>query len=250
MGFLIQYIAQYSAWIYAICGLVALYHIYKTWQVRSERRQALFSLEREKAMRDLFGILFVAIVLLLVMGGTYFSSEILARAIALEENVRPLATATPIIIQSPPTPLPTAEIPTATLVITATIAPTSVPVEVQEEVVPDTPTAVSVAAPVCPDPRAQLTSPGSGAVLSGSVSVLGTATHEAFQFYKLEYATGADAQDGFVYLAGGNGPINNGVLGQFDSNNLANGIWTLRLVVVDTTGNFPPPCAVTINIQN
>jgi hypothetical protein len=31
---------------------------------------------------------------------------------------------------------------------------------------------------------------------------------------------------------------------------LGNGTWTLRLIVVDQTGNFPLPCQVTITVQN
>ncbi|MEM7125860.1 MAG: hypothetical protein AAF702_06015 [Chloroflexota bacterium] len=254
MGFLIQYIAQYSPWIYAICGLVALYHIYKTWQVRSERRQALFSLEREKALRELFSILFVSILILFIMGITYFSSEILAPEIESQSTIRPISTSTPIVIQSPPTPLPTVQIPTETSIITATIAtPIPTPVEVViEEAVPDTPTPVPapVVTSVCPDARAQLNAPPSGTTVSGLISFSGSAIHEQFQFYKLEYAPGANAQEGFVYLSGGNSPVTNGLLGQFESANLTNGNWTIRLVVVDTTGNFPPPCGITLNVQN
>lgn len=259
MVLLIQYIAIYAPWIYAICGLVALYHIYKTWQVRSERRQALFSLEREKALRDLFSILFICLLLLFVMGLTYFSTEVLARAIQQEEIIRPLATPTPLVFEAPPTATPTETL-TATLPITTTLVtvdstPTLVP-EVEAEV-PPTETPVPppepppVVASVCPDPRAQLTSPASGTTVSGQVSLSGSATHEQFNYYKLEYAPGANADDGFVYLSGGSAAVAGGTLGSFNSAAvLSNGTWTIRLVVVDSTGNFPPPCKVTINVQN
>ena len=81
MAFIIEALATYASYIYAACGLVALYHIYKLWQVRSERRQAVFSLEREKAVRELFAIFYVAMILLAVMGGTYFVSTTLAEAV-------------------------------------------------------------------------------------------------------------------------------------------------------------------------
>lgn len=250
MGFLIRYIDIYAPWIYAICGLVALYHIYKTWQVRAERKQALFSLEREKAMRDLFNILFVSIVLLLVMGATYFSSQVLARALEFEETIRPIDTPTAIVIPIPPTPLSTPIVEVSEPTSTPSAVPTEAPEQVVEEIVPDTPTPEPLFSPTCPDPRAQLASPAVGQTIAGQVTVSGTAIHEKFQYYKLEYAAGANAQGGFVYLVGGNSPVNSGVVGRFDSTALANGVWTLRLVVVDTTGNFPPPCSVTINVQN
>ncbi|MEZ4720132.1 MAG: hypothetical protein R2851_29220, partial [Caldilineaceae bacterium] len=81
-------------------------------------------------------------------------------------------------------------------------------------------------------------------------AVVGSATHDAFQYYKVEYAPGANADSNFGYLVGGNAPVVNGVLGNVDTNTLGNGAWTLRLIVVDQTGNFPPPCKVTINVQN
>ena len=258
MVLIVQYIAIYAPWIYALCGLVALYHIYKTWQVRAERRQALFTLEREKALRDLFNIFFVSLLLLVVMGITYFSSEVLARAIERDETVRPLATPTRIVIDIPPTPLSDASLPEATATLTVTVdIPTVVPTEAAQEIIPDTPTPAVAEAPpqaiapsACPEPGVQLTSPANGATVSDQVDLLGTATHGQFQYYKLEYAPGANAQGGFVYLAGGNAAVSGGLLERFDSTSLANGAWTLRLVVVDITGNFPPPCAVTVNIQN
>lgn len=265
MGFLIHYLSIYAPWVYAICGLIALYHIYKLWQVRAERRQAIFSLEREKALKDLYHIFFVCMVLLSVMGLTYFSSTVLARAVdpIVAEALAPAPTPLNGLPTPSPTPLPATPTPLATPTPSETDeedAPdeggetedvaTDIEPVVTEVVPPtDTPAPV-VAAPACPDPRAVLTSPGNGAVVSGLVSVSGTATHEQFQYYKLEYAPGGGASEGFVYLAGGNSPVSGGVLGTFDSAALGNGTWTLRIVVVDLTGNFPPPCQVTITVQN
>ena len=67
MGVVFQVVATYAPYIYLACGLVALYQLYRLWQVRGERRQAVFSLEREKAVRDLSGIFSVAVILLAVV---------------------------------------------------------------------------------------------------------------------------------------------------------------------------------------
>ena len=60
MGMVIQSVANYAPWIYAICGLVALYQLYKIWAVRAERKQAAATADanrarfgRSKAERDL-----------------------------------------------------------------------------------------------------------------------------------------------------------------------------------------------------
>ncbi len=107
-----------------------------------------------------------------------------------------------------------------------------------------------VLAPSCADSRAALFRPGQNEVVRGVVNIIGRATHESFQYYKIEYAPGANASGGFVYLTGGNNPVENGVLASVDTTALGNGEWTLQLVVVDQTGNWPPPCQVTITIQN
>lgn len=256
MGIIIQYVATYAPWIYATCGLVALYHIYKIWLVRSERRQAVFSLEREKAIRDTYSIFAVAMLLLLVMGLTYFVSTTLATAVEpLVSEARAPTPPLPFVPTPTNTPLPTTPTATITPEVDAALVVTETPVEeaATPEVTAEPPTPVpapAVVAPACADERSTFIRPGNNETVRGMLNVIGTATHEQFQYYKVEFAPGADASDGFVYIAGGNGPVINNVLASFDTNALGNGAWTLRLVVVDQTGNFPPPCRVTINVDN
>jgi hypothetical protein len=147
-----------------------------------------------------------------------------------------------------PTSTPTEPAPTAT----------PVPVEPEATEVPlptATPTATPepvAAAPVCPDPHAVIVSPGVGETVSGTVNILGTATHENFLYYKLEYAPGenVDPDATFSYLADARVQVTGGLLASFDSTNLANDAYTLKLTVVDNSGNFPPPCTVSIVVAN
>lgn len=144
----------------------------------------------------------------------------------------PAATATPIPDETEPEVEPTeAPLPTAT--------PTATPEPV-------------AAAPVCPDPRAVIVAPGVGQVLSGTVNILGTATHENFQYYKIEYAQGenVDPNATFSYLADARVQVTGSLLATFDSADFANGAYTLKLTVVDNSGNFPPPCTVSVVIAN
>ncbi len=80
MGVLIQILATYAPYIYLVCGLVALYQLYRLTQVRADRRQAVFSLERERAVRSLYSIFTIALILVAVMGVTYFASSTLPKA--------------------------------------------------------------------------------------------------------------------------------------------------------------------------
>ena len=256
MAFLIQYVADAAPWIYFLCGVAALFQFYRTWQVRAERRQAIFSLERDKAVNDLYDIFVRAIVILCIMGVTYFISTILSDAVEplVERTLEPTPQAVVLLPTPTNTPLPVTETPTSAPTAKpedATAAtPQSTPVLLEQP-----PTATPVPAPavapaLCPDARACILSPGNGAVVSGVVSLIGTAQNDFFNFYKLEYAPGNDASQGYAYFAGGQSPVVGGLLGSLDSPALANGVYTLRLVVVDTSGNYPLPCRVTISVQN
>lgn len=261
MRIIIQYITTYAPYIYAVCGLFALIQIYRLWQVRAERRQAVFTLEREKAVHELYNIFSVAMLLLVTMGVTYFFSRTLA--VAVDPTIlTPVATATPgLTIASNITNTSSISDITNLLVATntplpATIAPTLTPLPTSPTpivTVPPAATPVSAPAPivqqpVCADARAVILRPGDNERVSGTITIIGTATHEKFNFYKIEYAP-AGTQS-FSYLGGGDSPVINGGLYSFSSTALGNGAWTLRLVVVDQTGNFPPPCQVTIQVQN
>lgn len=253
MAFLIQYVADFASWIYAVCGGVALYQLYKAWHVRIERRQAVFSLEREKAMGDLYKIFLTAVLLLVAMGSTYFVSTTLADAVqaVVAESLDPTSpvlsvptlTATPLPATPTPTVTPTA--PPAAAAVQEAAQP------VNPVVLPPTATPVpAVAQPICPDSRAVILSPGAGQIVSGSVSIQGTAVHEDFWYYKLEFAPGNGANGSFGWFDGGENQVRNGYLGSFNSGAVANGTYTIRVVSVDSSGNFPPPCLVTITVQN
>ena len=121
-----------------------------------------------------------------------------------------------------------------------------------------------VTSPNCPDPRAVIALPVDGETVAGIVEFAGTATHENFWYYKLEYlpiseetAEGEEAGEGtptselqFAFLADAQVQVADGQLSAIDTTELDNGLYTIRLTVVDNTGNFPPPCIVTISVQN
>jgi hypothetical protein len=279
MGIVIQSVANYAPWIYAICGLVALYQLYRIWAVRAERKQAVFSLEREKAINDTYSILAIALILLMTMGFTYFVSNTLAAAVGplVEQAINPTPPLPSLDILVTPTNTPLPVTPTATRtptppsslgittggitteVTTAEETASEGTASENEEGTPtpvlETPTPTPVPAPVvvapsCPDQRALLIRPGENEVISGDFNVIGSATHESFHFYKIEAAAGADAAGGWQYIGGGQSPVTSGFLTTVNTRSLTNGVWTLQLVVVDQIGNFIPPCKVTVTVQN
>jgi LysM repeat protein len=93
-----------------------------------------------------------------------------------------------------------------------------------------------------------LTFPWQGASLSGIIRAKGTADHEEFGYYKLEYRR--NGLDDWHYITGAENPVHNGGLGEWDTRTVENGPYTFRLVVVDRTGNYPPPCEITVRVSN
>ncbi len=90
--------------------------------------------------------------------------------------------------------------------------------------------------------------PKQGERVFGFVPIIGTATHENFKFYKLEYGAGSHPTT-WSWFAGGEMQVWNGTLGVLNADSLASGTYTVRLTVVDQTSNYPPPCEVTIVVS-
>ncbi len=178
----------------------------------------------------------------------------------------PEATATPVtvavvpIVEPTATPIPPTPVPSPT---PAALEPTATPAEVAQPVVEQPtaevlvePTPVDAAPtpefppPLCKDERTVILSPGMNQQVQGQVTISGTVFHDDFWYYKLEFAPGANASEGFVYFAGAERQITGGELARLNSAALGNGTYTLKLTVVDNAGNFPPTCQVTIRVEN
>ncbi len=106
--------------------------------------------------------------------------------------------------------------------------------------------AVPLSGGVCPSANVSITSPGSGATLSGTFTVYGTARQngEPFQYYRLEIRPAFSEVYNFVDSK----PVQvvNGVLGSINAKRFGNGAHYLRLTVVNNTGNYPDECIIPI----
>jgi LysM repeat protein len=90
--------------------------------------------------------------------------------------------------------------------------------------------------------------PTEGVSLAGVVQAKGTAKIDNFWYYKLEYRH--DGLDGWHYVTGAETPVEGGILGEWNTTQVSDGRYFFRLVVVDRTGNYPPPCEVVVNVNN
>jgi len=86
------------------------------------------------------------------------------------------------------------------------------------------------------------------AVLKGPVEVRGSASIDKFDYYKFEIRLPGATDWSTLQLF--RQPVTDGVLGIWDTSALPAGAYTFRLVVVDRTGNYPPPCEVPVTIEH
>jgi hypothetical protein len=97
----------------------------------------------------------------------------------------------------------------------------------------------------------RITAPGLNQIVQGNLAVRGTAGGASFQFYKVEVGPGSNPREHEWTVVGQlhYSAVANGVLETFNGGSYPAGTYTLRLVVVDQTGNYPEPCRVTITVQ-
>lgn len=83
-----------------------------------------------------------------------------------------------------------------------------------------------------------ISTPASGATVSGDVPIIGTAVIDPFQRYELYYKLEPSGDDAYIYFDGGTNQVTNGQLAIWRTANLAPGTYSIRLRVVKTDGNY------------
>jgi hypothetical protein len=242
--FLLDLIEQRTIWLYILCLVVILYNLRGYLMARSDRVNTIFPVEREVAAHKegralsniglMLGVAVVATALRFYVAPT----------IDIEELVEPTPTVGLLIATSTPTATPVVMSPTAT----PRPSPTRPPAVVVATAVP--PAATPLPAPICPDANTCITSPRNNTTVSGVIAIQGTANHAQFQFYKVEHGVGETPNDWHSIGSIVRSPVVDGVLLSFNTASLPNGVYWLKLTVVDITGNFPAPYGVRIVVEN
>jgi hypothetical protein len=251
MASLLQIIVDYAGLIYLGCVVGAVLYFREIFAARQDRRQSLYSLEREAAnSRAVRGALMI-LVLGLLAGATYVLSTYVAPT--LETN-QPTPTPTLPFLLTTETPAPTLQPsptrtphPTLTPIGAAAAGPIA-PTATAESPSPSPPPLPPAS---CPDPNVQLVAPVPGQTFNGSIQLRGTADTPNFAFYKFTLkgpATGEVAQTAGEVVRE---PRRDAVLGDIDGAALLAqpGVYVISLIVVDNTGNEFPACAVSVIIQ-
>jgi hypothetical protein len=222
----LQFFRDYEIWIYVILGVLALWQIRKFALSWEELRGAFFGLEREAAQSRV-NTAATLIVLFILMAVVEFT--LITFVVPTIPGANPLPTttldllATPTTTLSPPTQNPN-----------GTQAATPTPMEV-------------LAAEGCTAGQINLISPTNGSKVSGSVTILGSANTPNFGFYTLQIARPGDVI--WLPILVGQQPINNDILGTWDTSSLTPGEYMFKLVVTDNVGNGLDPCAIQVLVE-
>ena len=80
------------------------------------------------------------------------------------------------------------------------------------------------------------------------VEISGTATHPIMLYWKIEYRT--DGNTNYAMLNNGDVSLTNDILARLSTKTLPNGVYWLRLSVVQKDGNYAVPCEIRIIIAN
>ncbi len=243
----LRFIADYQWWIYAVLAVVLVFYLRRAIASRQQGVRSIFKLEQEQLHLKYRRSVMISAVVLLVMVSIFMLGNPLRLTPAVTPEPSPSVTTGPLLA---PTLTPTAPPPTITTTATATRVPPTPPNRptATVQVVVATPVP-AVRPPACPDPNRRITSPGINQAVQGSVPVRGTADHPNFDYYKVEVGTGTNPGQWTVVGDLHRAPVSGGVLETFNAAAYPPGVYTIRLVVVDKTGNFPEPCQVTVTVQ-
>ncbi len=206
-------IASLQGWIYTLLALAALVYLRLAVQSNAEVRSSLFGLERERGAARRSRALAMLGLIGLAGLATFLVSTFLVPSVP--------AVARPTLV------------PTISLLTTATEA-------IGGTVVPQAPDSTG-----CLNPTATISSPSGGAQIQGLVEIRGSANIPNFAFYKIEIKASDSSANWQVITAGTESKVEN-LLGVWDTSLVINGVYLLQLVVTDTAGNAPLPCALEV----
>jgi hypothetical protein len=243
----LELVGQYQWWLYGLMGAVLLFFLRRALLARQEGARSIFKLEQEQCRTRYNRSVSIAAVIVLLMAAVFvLSNPVLPSAAPETPEPTPTETSGPLLA-STLTPTPPPATMTTTPTPTQTRPPRPVrPTETPDLIITETPV---VAPAACPNPNVRITFPGVNQAVRGNVSVRGTASWPDFQYYKIEVGQGTNPDQWTVVGQLHQTPVVGGVLETFNSDAYPAGLWTLRLVVVDNTGNYPEPCRVTVQVQ-
>lgn len=230
----ILWIARYHQWLYLGLSVLGLLQLLLWIRAQHRLSYTLFGLERETVIAARSRSAAMIFIVLLVLAAMALLNTFVAPNLTVLFGAPPtptpgLATSTPAPTATLPLALPGFETPTQELNLEPTATRTPVP----------------AGGAGCLDAKATINSPIPGAILAGEVEVRGTANIDNFAFYVVEIST---LGENWLTVITDIEPVENGVLGVWDTRLQTPGDYALRLLVYDSAGQHPEPCTIPITI--
>lgn len=256
MTIVLSWLGRQALWIGVICLLGALGYVVTAISTKRRRDVAQFSLEREVYQQRMTRAWLTA-MLFLVLGAVVFllRAYVLPAAPVTSTPAPTVGVGLFTLTPTPPGPTPTPGIETPAAPLTATEMLTTVVIPAIQPTPTDIalPTSIPVPPdayqPDCPAAEAQLTLPTAGSNVAGAVEVMGTASVNAFSYFKFEVQFPGSNTPNFVSQY--DTAVTNGFLGTWDVSDPnrypPGGPYRFQLVVVDIYGNTTT-CTIPVNI--
>jgi hypothetical protein len=221
MGPVYRTLANYEPLIYIALAIGALFAFRRMWRSWHEWRDSVYGLEREFALRRLVQASGISLFILALLFAEFFIASFIAPSLPASDI---MATATLDLLVTP----------------AGTLSPDSTVPLVTQEV----PTGMSG----CIPDQIMITSPEPGDLVSGTVTITGSADVPDFGFYKYEVAS--MGSQNWATIAANRDPVRNDQLGEWNTASLANGYYFLRLVITDNVGVALEPCVIAVQVVN
>jgi len=221
MGSFYRSLETYSPLVYIVLVIAGLYAFRRMWRTWREWRDAVYTLEREFALRNLVKATSIGFLVLLLFFVEFY----------IVTFVTPSLPAVDLMV-------------TPTLDLLAAPAGTAS----SDGTVPiGTPEIQSGMSGCVPD-QIMLTSPRPGEEISGTITLTGTASIPNFGFYKYEIAP--QGTNLWTTISAGANPIRDDELGRWDTTSTTNGDYFLQLVILDNVGLTLEPCVIAVRVTN
>lgn len=224
MAEIISFISAYQGWILFGLGVAALIYLRLVYKGSEQYRGARFSLEQDQARSALRRSGAMLILVLAGAVGIFITANFLGPSLPFSARPTVLPTVSLLATQSP----------------SAEGSQEFVAASALPQTTPD--------GAGCTNPNATISSPENGATLTGVVEVEGTADIPNFAFYKFEFRTVGQPDGVWQAISAGTDPVNEGVLGNWDTSLVPASDYDFRLVVTDTAGNAPLPCTIQVRV--
>jgi hypothetical protein len=221
MGVLYHSLETYSPLVYIILSILGLYAFRRMWRSWREWRDSVYTLEREFALRRLGGATAFGLLVLLLFFGEFYIVSFVAPSLPA---VDVLTTPTLDLLAEP---------------VGTTSSDGVVPLETPE---------VQSGMSGCVSDQIMLTEPRPGEMISGTISLTGTADIPNFGFYKYEFAP--QGTDSWTTISAGAEPKKSDELGKWDTTTIPNGDYFLQLVILDNVGQTLEPCVIAVRVTN